>query len=225
TMAHHDAVYSEVSIPSSLEWYFADASLASVNLFHRELDHVLFSSVTTVGDSRFDTDGIDRSGYDYSTTLNGGSGHLTGLELTYIQPWDFLPESLQGFGMQFNYALLDSEFATPDGRKVALPGTSDRVMNSTFFYENYGWSVRVNYQWRDQWLDDISYEATGDIYWQDSKRVDLSVRYQLTDQVSVYADLNNITDEGGERFEGDASRPIEVEGFGRRYMAGVKVSF
>ncbi|HEX5792018.1 MAG TPA: TonB-dependent receptor, partial [Rheinheimera sp.] len=212
-------------IDSSLEWYFADASLAAVNLFYRDLEDVLFSSVTTVGDDRFNTDGVDRSGYEYSTKLNGGSGHFSGIELTYIQPWDFLPDSLRGFGMQFNYALLDSEFTTPDGRKVALPGTSDKVMNTSFFYENHGWSVRLNYQWRDAWLDDISFEATGDIYWQDTARLDLSLRYQLSESMSVYADLNNLTDEMGVRYRGDASKPVEVEGFGRRFLAGVKISF
>ena len=212
-------------IDSSLEWYFADASLAAVNLFYRDLDDVLFSSVTTVGDDRFNTAGIDRSGYEYSTMLNGGSGHFSGIELTYIQPWDFLPDSLRGFGMQFNYAVLDSEFTTPDGRKVALPGTSDKVINTTFFYENHGWSARLNYQWRDAWLDDISYEATGDIYWQDTARLDLSVRYQLSESISVYADVNNLTDELGVRYSGDESNPVEVEGFGRRFLAGVKISF
>ncbi len=212
-------------IDSSLEWYFADASLAAINVFYRDLDKVLFSSSTIVSDDRFNTEAFDRVGYEYNTMLNGGTGHFAGVEFTYIQPWDFLPERFSGFGMQFNYAFLDSEFSTPDGRKVALPGTSNRVLNTTFFYENFGWSIRLNYQWRDAWLDDISYEATGDIYWQDTARLDLSLRYQLSENISVYADLNNLTDELGVRFRGDKSKPIEVEAFGRRFLTGVKVSF
>lgn len=214
-----------VGVDSSLEWYFADAALASVNFFQRKVDNVLFDSVTEVGDNRFDTPGFDRSGYDYNTTLNGDNGKLTGLEFSYIQQWDFLPESIRGFGLQFNMAFLDSEFTTPDGRTVALPGTSDRVINSSLFYENHGWSVRLNWQWRDQWLDDISPDSSGDLYWQDSERLDLSLRYQLNDTFSVYADLNNMTDELGVRFQGSENKPVEVEGYGRRFLMGVRANF
>lgn len=214
-----------VGMDSSLEWYFADAALAAVNVFHRKVDHVLFDSVTQVGDSRFDSAGFDRSGYDYNTTLNGDNGKLTGLEFSYIQQWDFLPEAIRGFGLQFNMAFLDSEFTTPEGRTVALPGTSEQVINSSLFYENHGWSVRLNWQWRDQWLDDISPDSSGDLYWQDSELLDLSVRYQLSEAFSVYADLNNITDELGVRFQGSAATPVEVEGYGRRFLLGLRANF
>ena len=214
-----------IGLDSSLEWYFADAALAAVNFFHRKVDNVLFDAVTAVADNRFDSFGYDRSGYDYNTTLNGDNGKLTGLEFSYIHQWDFLPEAIRGFGLQFNLAFLNSEFNTPDGRKVALPGTSDRVTNSSLFYENHGWSVRLNWQWRDQWLDDISPDASGDLYWQDSQRLDFSVRYQLSETLSVYADLNNLTDELGVRFQGTAAQPVEVEGFGRRFLLGVRANF
>lgn len=210
---------------ASLEWYFTEAALASISTFYRAVDDVLFDSVTTVEDDRFDSPDFDRTGYDYATTLNGSDGKLSGVELAYLHQWDFLPTALQGFGMQTNVAFLDGEFTTPDGRTTAFPGTSDQVINASLFYENFGWSVRLNWQWRDAWLDDISPDSSGDYYWQDTERLDLSVRYQLTEAIGFYIDANNLTDEMGVRYQGTTERPVEVEGFGSRYLVGVRASF
>lgn len=214
-----------MGLDSSIEWYFADAALLALHGFYRSIDHVLFDAVTKVNDSRFNSPALNRQGYDYSTTLNGSNGKIAGLELSYIEQWDFLPDAIKGLGLQFNLALLDSEFKTPEGRIAALPGTSDQVINTSLFYENHGWSGRLTWQWRDKWLDDISPDAASDLYWQDSARLDFSVRYQFDDQWSVYFDANNLTDELGVRYEGTPDKPIEVEGYGRRYLVGVRASF
>ncbi|WP_331344624.1 TonB-dependent receptor domain-containing protein [Cellvibrio sp. UBA7661] len=212
-------------IDGSWEWYFTDAALASIGVFYRKVDDVLYDATTKVGDDRFDSAGIDRSNYDYATVLNGDEGEISGVEFAYMHQWEFLPEPLQGFGMQANLALLDSEFTTPDGRKSAFTGTSDKVINASIFYENYGWSVQLNWQWRDAWLDDISADATSDYYWKDTERLDLSVRYQLNDTIGFYLDANNLSDEIGVRYQGTEALPVEVEGFGRRYLLGVRASF
>lgn len=214
-----------MGIDTSLEWYFSSAALASVGIFYRDVDKVLFDSSTTVGDDRFNSNGIDRSNYTYSTVLNGDDGEISGIEFSYMHQWDFLPEALQGFGTQANFALLDSEFTTPDGRTSAFTGTSDKVINASIFYENFGWSVQLNWQWRDAWLDDISPDATSDFYWQETERLDLSVRYQFNKSIGFYFDANNLSDEIGVRYQGSKETPVEVEGFGRRYLLGVRASF
>ncbi|MDO3381162.1 TonB-dependent receptor [Gilvimarinus algae] len=212
-------------LDTALEWYFTDAAVASVNAFYRDVDNVLFDSVATIGDDRYNSDGIDRSAYEYETTRNGDDGKLAGVEFSYQHQWDFLPEPWYGFGMQANIAFLDGEFTTPDGRTTAFPGTSDKVINTSVFYENFGWSIRLNWQWRDAWLDDISPDADGDYYWQDTERLDLSVRYQITEAIGLYMDINNLTDELGIRYQGNENRPVEIEGFGKRYLFGVRASF
>ncbi len=212
-------------IDSSLEWYFARASLLSLNLFYRLVDDVLFPSVTTVSDDRFDTEGADRTGYAYSTTLNGSDGELYGAELAYTQPWSFLPPALFGFGFEGSVSVLDGEFKTPEGRTAGFPGTSDTVMNAAFFYENFGWSLRLSWQWRSEWIDDISVDADSDYYWDETERLDFSARYQVNDWLTVYGDANNLTDELGVRYQGSPERPVEVEGFGRRYMMGLRAVF
>jgi outer membrane receptor protein involved in Fe transport len=56
-------------------------------------------------------------------------------------------------------------------------------------------------------------------------RLDASLRYSINENVQLYLDANNLTNEAGIRYQGVYSRPIEHETFGRRYLAGVRVNF
>src|SRR3546814_4633370 len=66
---------------ASVEWYFAPSSLLSASGFYRKVKDTLFDSTSIVGDDRYNFNGVDRSGYTYTTTLNGGDGKLYGIEL------------------------------------------------------------------------------------------------------------------------------------------------
>lgn len=212
-------------LDGSIEWYFAPASVLSANVFWRKVDNVLFGSTATVGDGRYDGQGFDRSGYDFSTTVNGEDGDLYGVEFAYVQPFRFLPGALSGLGVETSLTLLDGEFTTPDGRKTGFPGTSKRITNLTAFYEKHGVSARLSWQHRTKWLDEVGAAETSDFWWAAQQRLDLSVRYQIDRNYALFFDANNLTNEEGMRWQGDVTRPYELEGYGRRFMGGVRVSF
>ena len=210
---------------AALEWYLPGSGLASVSGFYRNVDNVLFDSRTRVTDDLFDAPGLDRTGYDYVTTLNGGEGKLYGIELAYMQQFAFLPGAWNGFGFQGNISLLSGDFKAPDGRTVDFPGVSDTITNASIFYEKYGISARLSYQWRSKWIDTLTFAGFGDQMRDGYENLDLSLRYAVNDHVSVYFDANNLTDETYVAYEGDVRHPTEVEQIGRRFMAGVRFRF
>ena len=221
---------SATGFDGSVEWYFAPSALLQAGVFYRDVKDVLFSSTRVVGDDRYNLAGVDRSGYDYSTTVNGDDGELYGLELTYHQPFTFLPGAFSGLGAEASLTLLDGEFTTPDadgapGRVIGFPGTSDRLTNLSIFYEKYGLSARLSYQHRTGWLDEVGSAPASDMYWDATERVDLSLRYQATRNVTLFIDANNLGDERGRRYQGGSDRTYELEGFGRRFMAGLRATF
>ncbi|MEM0962099.1 MAG: TonB-dependent receptor [Bacteroidota bacterium] len=218
-------------LDARLEYYLPRTGILSLAAFGKLVDDPLFATTGLVGDGRFDGDGIDRSGYLFSSPGNGQDGRVLGLEFDYFQQWTFLPGALSGLGLQLNATVLSSEFTTaPDAagtvREVAFPGTSDAVFNGSLFFERYGLSTRVSYQWRDAWLDAVDpADSQFDVYWDSEERLDISVRYALTPQFTVFADANNLTDELGRRYQSVADRPVEIEGFGRRYLVGLRVNY
>ncbi|WP_078084896.1 TonB-dependent receptor [Microbulbifer mangrovi] len=217
-----------VGADMSLEWYAGDASLLSAGLFTRSIDNVIYAQSDVIaGDAYLPEVGADY--WIYTQYVNGSNGKMRGAEFNAIaQAADFLPV-LEGFGISANLTLLDSEFETQDGTRHSLPGTSETIFNASVFYEMEGFSIRLNQQYRDDWLSTTENVGMND-YWDAQKRVDLSVSYDLPmavfgSDVTLYANANNLTDEQDVRYTGDESNPNQVESYGRRYLAGFRVNF
>lgn len=215
------------------EWYMPSRGFLSVGGYYKKLNDILYDvELTSFGSDTLNSDGIDRSDYRYATIANGGGGHIAGLEFAFSQPFEGLarsaglPDWAQGFGIQANLTLNDSKAKTPDGRTTDLPGASPLIYNLSGYYERYGFSARVSYQWQKAYLDSIgSGDILGDTYWANVARLDFSMRYSINENVQLYLDANNLTDEPGIRYQGDTQHQIEHETFGRRYLAGVRLNF
>lgn len=228
------------------EWYRADQGYMSVGVFHKDLSSVLFTQTGIFGLDVLDSPTIDRSGYTFSTLRNGGSGRITGVEFTWnqlIEDWVKAaggPEWMEGFGWRFTATVTDSEmtipaFETAPTRVTDLTGASDMVANFAITYEKYGLSVRLAYQVRTDWLQSVGGYATvngavvpngnGDVYWLKDDELDLSVRYQLTDNIELTFDAVNLLDTPAMRYADSFARPIEWETFGARYLVGARFKY
>jgi len=213
----------------SLEWYFAPASLLSVGAFYRNVDDVIYADSTTI-DGGLYLDSAAGEEWTLVGFVNGKDGHLSGLEANFLgTAEDLLPEPFDGFGASANLTLLDSEFETNSGNTFSLPGTSDMVWNASVFYEKFGLSARINYQYRDAWLSTTENDSLGE-FWDAQERVDASLRYNLPwefgqSRFTVFANGNNLTDETDVRYIETPATPNQVEGYGRRWLIGVRVDY
>ena len=209
---------------ASLEFYLPGNGLIAVAGFYRWVDNVLYQNQQKVGSDVFDSNGIDRSGYLLTSTFNGGKGKLYGVEFNLLKKFDFLPGPFDGLGFQGNLTLLNGSFDTPTVKSVAFPGTSKTVANASVFYEKAGVSARVSYQWRSHWLDTLGGMGAGE-YRAGYENLDVSLRYALNDNFTLFADLANLTNETYLAYEGSRDKPTEVEQIGARYLFGVRFSF
>lgn len=222
-----------VGLDAYFEWYMRPQGFFSAGLYYKDLRDVLFDvSLPQFGKDDLNTPDVNRSEYRYFTLANGGDGYLQGVELAYSQKFGWLAERFNlpmwvgDFGVTANINFNDSEVTTPDGRKVALPGTSDRIYNASVYYEAHGLSARLSWQHRTEWIDGIGDgDIMGDEYWDDVGRLDFSLRYAFNDNVEMYFDANNLLNEPGIRYQGDRRRVTEFEQFGQRYMVGLRLNF
>jgi TonB-dependent receptor len=208
---------------------------------------VLFTQSSTFGSDTLDVPGLDRSTYAFSRVANAGDGTLSGFELFYSQTAQSLvdslgaPDWLGGFGIRASGTWTDSEVNIPAGatgpaaRIQALPGTSDETYNLQLTYEKYDLSVRLAYQFRTAWVQGYGNYTTvagqlvpngnGDIYWDDDGELDLSIRYQVNDNLEWFFDAVNLSNSPAIRFADSNRYPIEYEQFGERYITGVRFNF
>lgn len=210
----------------SLEWYYATASILSVGAFHREIDNVIYQDVTTVDGGLYLPAAAGES-WRLSGAANGENGRLSGLEANLMfSATDYFDGPLGGLGFSVNATFIDGEFEALDGRQLGLPGTSEQIFNASLFYERFGLSARINYQYRDEWISPIEDPAE---FWGEMERVDATIMYELPVNLggaaaSVYANLNNLTDETDVRFAGNGTIN-QAESFGRRYLVGLRINY
>jgi TonB-dependent receptor len=213
---------------AAIEYYFASNGIASVSAFHRWVDDVLYQSQQLVGSDLYDSDGIDRSNYLLGSTFNGESGNLYGVEFNVETQFDFLPGALAGLGVQGNLTLLGGDFEAVNAagqlETFDFQGLSDTVLNASVFYEYGGLSMRVAYQKRTEFLDTIGGLGAGE-FRDGFENLDVTLRYALTQNLTLFADLANLTDETYVAFEGTPATPSEVERIGERYLFGVRFNF
>lgn len=210
----------------SLEWYYATASLLSLGAFHREIDNVIYTDVTPIDGGQYLPSAAGQQ-WVFNGAANGDNGQLSGVEANWMfSAVDYFDGPLGGLGFSANITYIDSEFETLDGRTLGLPGTSDLIYNASVFYEQYGLSARLNYQYRDDWISPIEDPSE---FWGEMERVDATIMYELPLDLSgaratVYANFNNITDETDVRFGGNGLIN-QAESFGRHYLLGLRVNY
>ena len=221
-------------IDAAFEWYYDEASLFSITIFHREIDNVISESNEKVDGTLYSDQAQPGELWDLAGFGNGKDGELQGLEISLNARMDnYIDGFFSGFGASLNLALIESEYTTPEGKVFALPGQSDTNYNASIFYEDHGFSARLTYRYRSEWLDETETGAVfnlgGGVYWAAQNRLDASVRYDLEaltgQKASIFADFNNITDESDMRYTAQRWNVNQVESFGRSFLAGVRYAF
>ena len=162
--------------------------------------------------------------FEIQVPANQRSAKLDGWELNVQQMF-----GASGFGVSANYTLVDSDLAYDNqdrGEQFAIEGLSDSA-NLVAFYEKYGVSVRAAYNWRDEFLS-ARFDGTGlpnPNYTEEYGQLDLYVGYQFNENLTLQAEVINLTDEV-QRIHGRTGEEVLfVTQTGPRYMIGARYKF
>ncbi|WP_420470257.1 TonB-dependent receptor [Brevundimonas sp. FT23042] len=211
------------NVDVGLEYYFASLGVVSANAFYKDLTdyrYILkYEDTVTIGGSTFDA--------DFETPINAPDGHLMGLELNWQQKFGFLPGWMSGFGVFANFTVTDAEIKTAQsygGRDTfALPGQSDTNYNAAVFYEMDGFSARLSYTKRSDYLEEINADTADlDLYVEGREQLDFTASYDFGNGVELFGEAKNLTDSAGVRYYGSRERTYEYEKFGYNVFVGVR---
>jgi TonB-dependent receptor len=149
--------------------------------------------------------------YEVTRPENSTPATIKGFELAYQQFFGSLAAWLEGLGVQANYTYVDSE--SPNvllGAPAPLQDLSRNSLNLIGMYERGPVSVRVAYNWRDDYLSSvINVVNVGalPVYMRPYGWVDASVRYRLTERITVTLDALNLTRTLRRSYYGVETRP------------------
>jgi TonB-dependent receptor len=135
-----------------------------------------------------------------------------------------------GFGLQANYTIVrgDVEYdnaGDPTVNQFALIGLSDSA-NLVLMYENFGFTVRLAYNWRDEFLANNNRgNFRNPEYTEEYDQIDLSVGYDVNENLSLAFEGINLTEEDV-RSHGRSSKQLWfLEDQGARYSFGARYKF
>lgn len=216
------------SIDAYAEYYLPYRGILSFGVFYKDIQNPIFNTTQELDGAAI---GFPNNVVRLSGPFNGSDGEIIGFEANYSQQFGFLPEPWDGFGVSANYTQAEDSAQTPADingvtRESGLSGASDETYNLSVYFEKYGISTRLTYQFRSPWLNAIDLgEPRLDRFWDARPSLDYSFRYAVNENMTLFLDANNITDEFGRRFNGTNNNVYEVEGFGQSYLAGVRISY
>lgn len=102
---------------------------------------------------------------------------------------------------------------------------SDLIGNLALTYENDDLFVRLSYTYRDDYLDELGAEGFEDRYMKAHGQWDLSMFYNLSDQLKIFANVINLGDEPLRAYYGESGRLAQFESYGWSLTAGLKWSY
>lgn len=219
------------SLDGTLEYYFGRSNYVSAAVYYRKIKDRVTSEV-----QRESIGGID---YNISRPRNIGSATLKGLEVAGQVFADFLPGAFSGLGAFGNFTIADSEVTTPGDNLFGLPltGVSKYSFNVGALYEKYGFSGRVVYTHRSNY---IGYDVTGSqdvrpidetVYLNENDgygRLDFGLNYDLTEAVTLSLTGTNVLNGKTKSFRAyqrGVLLPRDLSYDDSTYSLGVRFSF
>ncbi len=197
---------------------------------------------------------LNSSPWNFSQWTNAGDAELQGFEIAFSRRLDdLLPDVLTGFSIDANYAVFDSEVELlaqertnptfgdeelePDAI-VPLFRQPDRTANFSLIWEGWDIFARISYNLRGEYLNAVSTDddiidiirfggalSDDDVYLADQERWDFTLRYNPWENVQLFLEIINFTNEPQEVFLGDEDRLSSIRYTNPVYTFGVKANF
>jgi TonB-dependent receptor len=199
--------------------FYGRFGLITMGGFYKSLENIDYTFTTKIMDKELPT-----HGYDLTLPVNASkTSTIRGLEFDLQTNFRFLPSPFDGFLINANYTVLESETFYPyiivsnlpvfpytatvtDTMRVGpMPGQVADVINLSLGYEKRGFSARLSMVYQGSSLvvsegasigslaRSVGQNEDFDNYSEAFTRWDLIVKQKLNKNFSIYANMNNIT--------------------------------
>jgi iron complex outermembrane recepter protein len=243
------------ALDAAAEWYFADGSLLSVAVFHKDIESFpirqtrrgTFASTGLPRSviqplSPADVSGPEAEGtcgdpagcWSISDLTNGPGSNVTGLEVGLQAPFRALsaalPPIIRDMGAVLNYTYVDSKadyqfFGNPVRER--LIGLSNAQYNATLYYDDSRFSARASLAYRSDFL--TGGPASQGNLWdftEANTRLDASTSYNVNANLKISLEALNLTDAAlSNKSDIDAERRNVYNKFGRTYLLGARLQY
>ncbi len=211
----------------AVEWYYQQNSYAAANYFIKDVTNFIVQGTQrqSINDVIDPTTGKVAE-YTVAQRVNGPDATIDGFEFAWQHVFGDT-----GFGFNANITLVDTN--RPYDRTdisqsgFAVTGLADSA-NFVGFYDKNGFEVRVAANWRDEYLLQFGQNQNNSKFGAEptfvnsSLQIDVSTSYQLTEQINVFFEALNVTNDTMSTHGRFDNQLLDVFAYGRRYALGVR---
>jgi TonB-dependent receptor len=212
--------YKANQYDASVEWYFGRPGFVYLGYFKKDIDgYYQRVSLPEV---------IEGQTFLISQLVNADAAKVDGWEFGYQQQYDFLPGLLRGLGGRFSYTHINSNrFNSRLQRDEPLSGLSPNLYNATLTYELGDFRARLAYNWRESYP--INLDPGGALNLPQTRQSfgiwDASATYQLRENVALFVDIANITNQRGTEVFTVSERPRSFFLSDQTFGIGIRANF
>jgi TonB-dependent receptor len=218
--------YLSDSVDLGAEWYYAQNSYASVDVFNKNVTNFIVQgtkqdNINGVIDPTTGAPAV----FTIASNVNGPTANVYGAEFAVQHVFDDT-----GWGFQANATVVgtnkpyDPTNITISG--FAVTGLADSA-NLVGFYDKDGFQARLAVTWQDASLVQFGQAQNGSKFGTEptfvnaSTIVDFSTSYDFTEHFNVYFTANNLTDANYSTHGRFTEQVLDVVDYGRRFTLGL----
>lgn len=211
----------------SAEYYWKSVGLVSAGLFYKRIEGFIVDEVS------FNHEYNGNVWTKFTQPKNGGNANMFGVEMAYQRDFSFISPALSCLGLYGTYTythsrVTDFNFAGRENEKgLSLPGSPEHTANLSLYFEKFGISTRLSFNYASSFIDEMGASKFYDRYYDDVKYMDLNVSYTFGGRTkfTVYADCTNLLNQPLRYYQGTKDFTMQQEYYGVRLNAGLKVNF
>lgn len=232
---NHLAPYTADNYDLSFEYYPSEDAAVTLALYHKSFTGG-YETLTEQRDITVNLDGVDTTYADVSHLVKQTSNDnsiIKGVEITAQKHFVELPEPFNGLGakMAWNYA--DSNFVTDEPASPGIVananlfGFSKNVASASVYWEGDKSSVRLLWKYRSKYLqpNSLPFPDRSHRYVQDALYLNMSAKYKVNSNVSVFVKGLNLTNEPQVYTRGNDTTIADYSRSGTKWEFGIKAKF
>jgi TonB-dependent receptor len=202
----------------SFEYYLSEESFFGAGIFYKRIDDSIVEVVAN--DSLF-------RGNIYTiaeTFANTDASTIKGFEASYQTAFD------NGFLFVLNYTYTDGETDLPQNaangaRTIPFFKQAKNSANLSVGYDRGPWDIRLATNFRSNYLDAVGGAALDDRYTDNHMQIDITARYEWSENVMISAEAINLNDRPEYYYFGNRTRLSQYDEYGTTFGAGLRINF
>ena len=209
------------------EYYWKSIGLVSAGVFYKHINGFIVDEVA------FNREYEGHVWTKLTQPKNGGNANIFGAEFAYQRDFSFITPSLKCLGLYGTYTythsrVTDFNFTGREKEKgLSLPGSPKHTANLSVYFEKYGISARMSFNYASAFIDEMGASKFYDRYYDNVKYMDFNISYTFGKKTkfTVYADLTNLLNQPLRYYQGSKDFTMQQEYYGVKFNGGVKMTF